>query len=334
MQSIGPTVFILGLIMASAIAQSTTSSDITTKPMMNPTKPMMNPTKPMMNPAMTNMNTTKPRMNTTSSMNTTKMTMNATIILNTTSNSPTAPSTGQGTTAGVTAITTIFPAKSEPPRPPSTTPSRKKITKTTTATTEKNTSEMSDSTGIIIIIVIVLAALVLGVACYISRKRARRYSVDFHSRPDDAQIPLSTVEPDAHVDSVSQNGMQTFTSAEPDTKEPQEPAAKPEGQEEQRAEADKSVVDPSTDPAALALSPDGSADKAKEDAVEPTPAAPVEQSLEEKTDDEGAVSNKTSVESLKEPNKNNSNNAAKTGAAARDWQPSHVFSEVPLDSPV
>ncbi|XP_071377668.1 uncharacterized protein [Centroberyx affinis] len=327
MRSIGPTVFILGLIMAPAIAQSTKSSDITTKLGMTATMSMMNPT-------MTSMTTTKPRMNTTSSMNTTIMTMNATITLNTNSNSSTTPSAGQGTTAGVTALTMVPPTKSESPRPPSTTPSRNRNTKATTVASENATSEMSDSTGIIIIIVIVLAALVLGVACYISRKRARRYSVDFHSRPDDAQIPLSTVEPDAHVDSVSQNGMQTFTSAEPDTKEPQESAAKPEGQEEQKAEADKTVVDPSTDPAALAPSPDGSADKAKEDTVEPTPAAPVEQSLEEKTDDEGAVSNKTSVESLKEPNKNNSNNAAKTGAAPRDWQPSHVFSEVPLDSPV
>lgn len=75
------------------------------------------------------------------------------------------------------------------------------------------------------------------------------------------------------------------------------------------AEADKPVVDPSAESAAPAPSPDSSEDKPKEDVVEQSPPAPVQPSTEEKTDDEGAVSNKTSVESLKEANGNNSNNA-------------------------
>lgn len=69
------------------------------------------------------------------------------------------------------------------------------------------------------------------------------------------------------------------------------------------AEADKAVVEPSAESAAPA--PDSSEDKAKADDVESSPPAPVK----EKTDDEGVVSNKTSVESLKETNENNSNNA-------------------------
>lgn len=82
------------------------------------------------------------------------------------------------------------------------------------------------------------------------------------------------------------------------------------------AEADKSAVDPSAESAALPPPPppDSSDDKPKEDVAEeslpPPPApAPVEPTVEEKTDDEGAVSNKTSVESLKDTNENNSNNS-------------------------
>lgn len=60
--------------------------------------------------------------------------------------------------------------------------------------------------------------------------------------------------------------------------------------------------------AAAAAAPDSSEDKPKEDDVESSSPATVMPSSEEKTDDEGAVSTKTSVESLKEPNENNSNN--------------------------
>ncbi len=75
------------------------------------------------------------------------------------------------------------------------------------------------------------------------------------------------------------------------------------------AEADKSAVDASAESAAPEPTPDSPDDKPKEDVVEPSPPAPVEPSAEEKTDDEGIVSTKTSVESLKETNENNSNNA-------------------------
>ncbi len=34
----------------------------------------------------------------------------------------------------------------------------------------------------------------------------QRYSVDLTSRPDEANIPLSTMEPEQHIDTVSQNG--------------------------------------------------------------------------------------------------------------------------------
>lgn len=74
------------------------------------------------------------------------------------------------------------------------------------------------------------------------------------------------------------------------------------------AETDK-TLDPIAESAAPAPLPDSSEDKPKADAMEQSPAAPVELSVEEKADDEDVVSNKTSVETLKETNENNSNNA-------------------------
>lgn len=192
--------------------------------------------------------------------------------------------------------------------------------------TPKPAASESDSTGIIIIVVIIIIALVFAVACFFARKRGRRYSVDLTSRPDEANIPLSTVEPELHIDAVPQNGLQTFESVETTEKESQEPETIPEVQEEQKGDADKAVAEPKIESAAPAPS---SVDKSKEDAIDPSPPAPVELSLDEKTDDEGAVSNKTSVESLKETNENNSNNADLTQMT--DLMLINNFQDVPLD---
>lgn len=86
-------------------------------------------------------------------------------------------------------------------------------------------------------------------------------------------------------------------------------------------EADKPSVDPSAESAAPAAN--SSDDKPKEDVVENNSPAPVEASAEEKTDDEGLASNKTSVESLKETNENNSNNV---GLCHRGGQCSILYS--------
>lgn len=88
------------------------------------------------------------------------------------------------------------------------------------------------------------------------------------------------------------------------------------------AEVDKSVVEPSAESAppapAPSPTPDSSGDKPKEAVAEQSPPAPVEQSVEKKTDDKDPVSNKTSVESLKETNENNSNNADLTARGVSD----------------
>lgn len=186
------------------------------------------------------------------------------------------------------------------------------------------------TTAIVIIVVIVIIAVVFCVACFFSRKRGRNYSIDLTSRPDEANIPLSTVEPEP-LDSGPQNGLQTFESVDTTAKESKEPDPKPEVQQEKEADPEKSA-EPAADPAASASLSGSSEDKSKEDVVEASPPAPVEPSADEKTDDEGVVSTKTSVESLKEANENNSNSADLKQRA--DLMSNNSLWDVPLDSPV
>lgn len=42
--------------------------------------------------------------------------------------------------------------------------------------------------------------------CVMNHLFPQRYSVDFTARPDEANIPLSTIEPDLPGDTVPQNG--------------------------------------------------------------------------------------------------------------------------------
>lgn len=71
------------------------------------------------------------------------------------------------------------------------------------------------------------------------------------------------------------------------------------------AEAENAAIDPAAESAAPVKPPD----EPKGDIVEWKPPEHAELRLEEKTDDEGLNSNKTSLESLREANENNSNNA-------------------------
>ncbi|XP_049900456.1 translation initiation factor IF-2 isoform X1 [Epinephelus moara] len=330
MPSLGLSFFILGFAVASVTANTTvraitTASDklgadityattVTTLSNNNTTTTDNSPI----------INTTQMDVTTSSGTNVTKG--NSTISPLTTKQKDSGnESPGNTSYTPVPSVTTPTPKKS------TTKTATKPKPKEKTPTAEPKTAAGSDSTGIIILVVIIIVALAFGVACYFARKRGRRYSVDFTSRPDEANIPLSTIEPELPIDSAPQNGLTTFESAETTTQEPQEPEAKPEAQEEQKAEADKPAVEPSAESAPPAPSPDSSEDKPKEDVVEqPPPAAPVEQNVEEKTDDEGTVSNKTSVESLKETNENNSNNVCQL----RDLERSSTFWDVPLNCPV
>lgn len=193
-----------------------------------------------------------------------------------------------------------------------------------------NQSSSGDTIGIVIIVVIAIIAVGFFVACFFSRKRGRHYSVDLTSRPDEANIPLSTVEPEP-LDNGPQNGLQTFESVDTTAKESKEPDPKPEVQQQKEADPEKSA-EPAADPAASASSSGSSEEKSKEDVVEESPPAPVEPSADEKTDDEGAVSTKTSVESLKDANENNSNSADLEQKT--DLMSNNSLWDVPLDCPV
>ncbi|KAK2817186.1 hypothetical protein Q5P01_025377 [Channa striata] len=189
------------------------------------------------------------------------------------------------------------------------------ITSPTSTKDKHGSTESSNHTGIIILIVVILLVIVFGFACFFGQRRARRYSVDPTFKPDEANIPLSTIDPDLPIEASSQNGLQTFESTETATIEPQEPGATAEVQKTEAA----------AESAASSPPADASEAKPKEAVAEQTPA------VEEKTDDEDLVSNKTSVESLKETNENNSNNA---DLMATGVKMSNTFWDVPLNSPV
>ncbi|XP_022593960.1 mucin-5AC-like [Seriola dumerili] len=328
MPLIGSSVFILGLVVASAIANedSTSRWPATVPTEFNTHIFSTDDSNPNNAPSIS---TTNPNTDSSISSPTSDMYINGTssTIMPSTTKQRGGGTASQRPTSLLTTPKPIVPSK------------RTSATSTQVSTTTANPKpqQTNDNVGIIILVVIIIVSVGFGLACLLARRRGRRYSVEFTSRPDEANIPLSTVEPVDPADAVAQNGLQTFESLETTTKEPQEPAAPPEVQEEQKTEADKSVVDPTAAESAApapAPSPDisGSEDKPKEDVVEQSPPAPVQPSMEEKTDDEGAVSNKTSVESLKETNDNNSNNA--NFIQITDLESSKIFWDIALDSPV
>ncbi|XP_078807926.1 uncharacterized protein LOC144994319 isoform X1 [Oryzias latipes] len=260
---------------------------------------------------------------------------------NTYSSTPTKSEGGESTTqdkvsqtAGSTESTTMSPLSpphsSTSPTPPSGPVESKKPTtgaNNNDKITVSPTAAAGEKTGIIILIVLIIVVFAFGAACFFARGRGRHHSIDLTSRPDEVNVPLSAVEAESPPDTEPEKDMQTFQSSENPAKEEE---IKPEAQEEQKVEADKPSVDPSAESAAPAAN--SSDDKPKEDVVENNSPAPVEASAEEKTDDEGLASNKTSVESLKETNENNSNNV---GLCHRGETPkSLILLDVCLDSPV
>ncbi|XP_028312673.1 uncharacterized protein LOC114469373 [Gouania willdenowi] len=139
-------------------------------------------------------------------------------------------------------------------------------------TTAAPVSDKNDITGIIIISVIIIAALGFGVGCYIARRRGRRNSVDFTSRPDETNIPLNaevTQSPEVLVPEI--------------------------------AEPDKAAVDPGAESAA----PDICDDDPKEEVVQQqSPPPPVTVA-----EDGNNASKKSSAESLQETATNNNHQA-------------------------
>ncbi|XP_051558958.1 uncharacterized protein LOC127443927 [Myxocyprinus asiaticus] len=179
----------------------------------------------------------------------------------------------------------------------------------TSATTTKASAPIKSYGSVYIIITIILVLCIVGVIVYCClHKNTRRYSVDLHSKQEDAQIPLSTVDGEV-FDSTSVKDMKTFSAVESSMllkdSEPVKEDKKPGGDNE-TADVKKEHNENSQ--------------------VKENPKAE-ELIVVDLTDGELAISTKTSFESLDEPlNENNSNN---TRAEVNDY--AHEFTEICLD---
>ncbi|XP_061737186.1 uncharacterized protein si:dkey-27h10.2 [Nerophis ophidion] len=183
------------------------------------------------------------------------------------------------------------------------------------------TRKSYDSTGIIVLVLIIIIAMGFSLACCIARRRQRRYSVDFHSRPDEANVPLSTVEPEVAVASASHNGLQTFQSDRKSAKDGGEEQEEPDGPKTEAVDSQQQQADSAstTQPA------DDSENKPKDDVdAEKGLGTPEEQAKDHVTD--------PSLDGTpKETNENNSNNTCENPRKANS-QLSSFFWEVSLDS--
>ncbi|XP_076830971.1 uncharacterized protein LOC143476597 isoform X4 [Brachyhypopomus gauderio] len=83
----------------------------------------------------------------------------------------------------------------------------------TKAVVQNGEKQRSDKTAFITIFILVVMCLAAAITCYIVQRKQRRFSVDLHVKNEDAQIPLSDVEPEV-FESHNANDMQTFTTVE------------------------------------------------------------------------------------------------------------------------
>ncbi|XP_017556917.1 cell wall protein DAN4 isoform X2 [Pygocentrus nattereri] len=164
----------------------------------------------------------------------------------------------------------------------------------------------------IIIFTIVMVCLIVAIVYCCFQNKTRRFSLE-HSKNEDAQIPLSAVEPEVFEASPPKD-MQTFSAAEftiaANSAPPADGAEKQEG--EKATEPNQQEKESSTGTQTTV----------------PLSDKPSELTVVDLSDGDPAISTKTSVESLDVPlNENNSNNRAQ--ANMRDF--SGDFTEISLD---
>ncbi|XP_016389844.1 uncharacterized protein LOC107725183 [Sinocyclocheilus rhinocerous] len=154
--------------------------------------------------------------------------------------------------------------------------------------------EVFDTTSVkAYIIIFIIAVLCLSgvVVYYCLKKKSRKYSVDYHPKQEDAQIPLSTVDVEV-FDTTSVKDMQTFTPVESTEPAPVKESEKPErGKESADVKQENQHNLSSTQ-------------------VTENPKDKMEVlTVVDLTDGEPTISTKTSMESLDDVlNENNSNN--------------------------
>ncbi|XP_049575306.1 uncharacterized protein [Syngnathus scovelli] len=284
MLAFAPSVVTLGFALASLAASQTSPGSMTESERLNFTTPGAISENGSISETMENSNQTI--------MSSTMSYMNAT----------TPWMDGRGNTSEVTSNETTPPPMTTPKIDTTKMTRRPKDKSTTTA--KPYTRKGYDTAGIVILIVILVVAIGLGIACFISRRRARRYAVDF-SRVDETNVPLSPVDPMLANDGAPHNSLQTFERSKDEKKEE---ATTDVVENEAKAEAESA-----------SLPKDDSQDKDAKDAEPVKPNDPDQQK-----------SDGTVGESPK--NENNSNNSDVT--QKKDFKSSTIFGEISLNSPV
>ncbi|KAL6487766.1 hypothetical protein MHYP_G00043920 [Metynnis hypsauchen] len=196
------------------------------------------------------------------------------------------------------------------PQTEKTSPSEPATIQQTTSTPENSSS--SRITYIIIFIIVIVCLIAAIVYCCVQNK-TRRFSLE-HSKNEDAQIPLSAVEPEVFEASPPKD-MQTFNAAE--SSMPANSAPPADGAEKQ--EGEKAATEPNQQE---------KESSAGTQTTLPLSEKPSELTVVDLSDGDPAISTKTSVESLDVPlNENNSNNRAQ----ANMHEFSGDFTEICLD---
>ncbi|XP_066574513.1 mucin-21 isoform X4 [Amia ocellicauda] len=185
----------------------------------------------------------------------------------------------------------------------------------------------SSHTGIIILIALILAILLFVIIIFCIHKKTRRYSFDLYQKgPEDAGIPLSSVERDGVTEAISPKdnldienvneqkvANETQTSAEPPPTET--------GSEKPNTGAEKAASENTEDSFGSQI-----------------PLTPLDGSVEFNLDATGTnttQSSKTSIESLGDPPNENNNNIARSSSVAKAiWaKPTleNIFTEIHLE---
>ncbi|KAL7889498.1 hypothetical protein AOLI_G00017560 [Acnodon oligacanthus] len=240
---------------------------------------------------------------------------------NTSINNTASPSSVTKTTPSKTTAYTVTsgPKTNNSSTPPdSETVTGKTVSPSKSATTQQPTNKQANESSsnkitYIIIFIIVIVCLIAAIVYCCVQNKSRKFSLE-HSKNEDAQIPLSAVEPEVFEASPPKD-MHTFSAAESSI--PANSAPPADGEEKQ--EGEKAATKPNQQEKESSTGTQTTL---------PLSEKPSELTVVDLSDGDPAISNKTSVESLDVPlNQNNSNNRAQ----ANMYEFSGDFTEICLD---
>ncbi|XP_066574511.1 uncharacterized protein LOC136764392 isoform X2 [Amia ocellicauda] len=255
---------------------------------------------------------------------------------------PAATSVTSNITSAVSKTSTLTSSSSTPESTTITTSSQStgisyngdiNLTENTTITTTRQSiggstpaPSTSSHTGIIILIALILAILLFVIIIFCIHKKTRRYSFDLYQKgPEDAGIPLSSVERDGVTEAISPKDNLDI-----------------ENVNEQKV-ANETQTSAEPPPTETGSEKPNSAEKAASENTEDSfgsqiPLTPLDGSVEFNLDATGTnttQSSKTSIESLGDPPNENNNNIARSSSVAKAiWaKPTleNIFTEIHLE---